>query len=366
MQQTLNKWLLWIPAIVLVYFVYLYLSAIVLYIILAVILAFIGRPIVNFLSEIGYKNITLPRWLASLVTLFLFGVLTFNFIWLLSPLITKQIIFFNNIDYVKVMKTTQSQLSYWLNGLEDLGIQPQEEDWDKLITKAAEMVSLNAIGSYFGSFLSLSVSILIALFSVFFITFFLLKDGNLLNQIIFASTPDKHLTKMEKALTNIKQLLSRYFVGLVFQVLLMSIVVFIGLTIVGVENALILGIIAGIFNLIPYIGPYIGAFFGIVLGITSEIALGSNIELLPFSLQIFSVFVAAQLIDNFVLQPLIFSKSVKAHPLEIFLVVLTAGTLFGIPGMIAAIPVYTILRVIAREFLPNLKFVQKLTQKMQS
>jgi predicted PurR-regulated permease PerM len=76
------------------------------------------------------------------------------------------------------------------------------------------------------------------------------------------------------------------------------------------------------------------------------------------------VFSAANLIDNIILQPIIYSTSVKAHPVEIFLVIIMAGSLAGIPGMILAIPGYTVLRIVAREFLGKFRLVRKLTQNM--
>lgn len=361
----INKWIVWAITLLLIYLSFEYLSNIIAYIVLAIIVAFIGRPLVNFLSETSVFKLKLPRWVASLVTLFLFMFVLFGFTMLLSPLLSKQIKFLYSIDYDTVMNGMEEKLEDYAVVLNDLGMWPTQEEWDNLIQTAAGWISFTNIGSYFGSVISLSISALIGLFSVFFIAFYLLKDAGLLNKVIFSSTPDKHLGKMEKAVDNIKRLLSRYFSGLVLQIFIVGVVVSLGLSIVGVQNALILGVIAGIFNLIPYIGPYIGASFGVLLGVTSELAIGSQASLLPFSLQILSVFVAVQLLDNFVLQPLIFSKSVKAHPLEIFLVVLISGTLFGILGMIAAIPVYTILRVVAMEFLPNLKVVQKLTNKLK-
>jgi predicted PurR-regulated permease PerM len=365
MKQNVYKIALWVFTLFLVYSSFAYLSHIIMYIVLAIILAFIGRPLVNFLSDVGISKFKFPRWLSSLLVLFGFGFAFVWFIILLSPLITKQVHFFMSIDFDKVIVNIEDQLVGWADMLEEMGLWPSEEEWDELIKKATGMISVNKIGGYFGSALNASLSILIGGFSVFFISFYLLKDAGLLNQIIFSATPDRHLEKMENAVNNIKRLLSRYFGGLVVQISIVGLVVFLGLTIVGVQNALILGIIAGIFNLIPYIGPYIGATFGIGLGITSELANPSGQVLSAFTLKILMVFVFVQLLDNFVLQPLIFSKSVKAHPLEIFLVVLISGTLFGILGMIAAIPVYTILRVVAREFLPNLKVIQKLTNKMQ-
>lgn len=133
---------------------------------------------------------------------------------------------------------------------------------------------------------------------------------------------------------------------------------------IGIENALILGIISGLLNLIPYIGPLMSIILGLLLGITSELAIDLHNSIGILSLKILVVYLITLTIDNIITQPIIFSKSVKAHPLEIFLLVLIAGTLFGIIGMIAAIPVYTILRVIAREFFPELKIVKKITESM--
>ncbi len=76
------------------------------------------------------------------------------------------------------------------------------------------------------------------------------------------------------------------------------------------------------------------------------------------------VFCITQLIDNLVFQPFIFGKSVYAHPIEILIVIMMAGSLAGITGMILAIPAYTVLRVFAKEFFNNFRVVQKLTEKI--
>jgi predicted PurR-regulated permease PerM len=87
-------------------------------------------------------------------------------------------------------------------------------------------------------------------------------------------------------------------------------------------------------------------------------------ELFPMVLLMLTVVVVVQLVDNFLFQPLIFGTSVKAHPLEIFLVIIIAGTLAGIPGMILGIPTYTVIRVFAKEFLSQVRVVKKLTRNI--
>jgi len=161
-----------------------------------------------------------------------------------------------------------------------------------------------------------------------------------------------------------KELLARYIYGIIVQVVLVAIIITLGMTIIGVENALLIGLFAGIVNIIPYVGPPLGALFASIVAITFNLDMNFYEFLLPMILQIVAVFALTQLVDNMLLQPYIFSNSVKAHPLEIFLVILMAGTLSGIPGMILAIPSYVILRVIAKEFLSEFKLVKALTKNI--
>ena len=107
------------------------------------------------------------------------------------------------------------------------------------------------------------------------------------------------------------------------------------------------------------------AAFGVTIGITSNLELEFYTQLLPLVYKIALVFLIVQLIDSLIFQPLVISNIVKAHPLEIFLVILIAGTLAGIGGMIIAVPIYTILRIIAKEFLNNFKIVQQLTSELE-
>ena len=129
-------------------------------------------------------------------------------------------------------------------------------------------------------------------------------------------------------------------------------------------KALVIGLIVGLMNVIPYIGPLLGALFGIVIGIATNLHLDFYSEILPLTGLMAIVFLTVQVIDNILFQPLIYSTSVKAHPLEIFLVIMMAGSLAGIVGMVLAIPVYTIFRVVAKEFLNNFRIVKNLTKNI--
>ena len=159
-------------------------------------------------------------------------------------------------------------------------------------------------------------------------------------------------------------MLTKYFIGVLGDMLFVATITFIGLWIIGVENALLIGVFAGLVNIIPYIGPIMALLFGILIGVTTNLQLDFYTQLIPLIGKISFVFVIVQLIDALFFQPLVISNIVKAHPLEIFIVILIAGTFAGIGGMVIAVPVYTILRIIAKEFLYNFKFIQKLTENL--
>jgi predicted PurR-regulated permease PerM len=196
--------------------------------------------------------------------------------------------------------------------------------------------------------------------------FFFMKDEHLIYDIVLLLTPPKQLDAIKEILKQTKHLLSKYFIGIMLDMLFVAVLTTIALSILGVKNCLLIGMFAGIMNIIPYVGPLIAAAFGILIGVTSNLELDFYTQLLPLVYKIGIIFLVVQLIDSIVFQPLVISNIVKAHPLEIFLVILIAGTLTGIGGMIIAVPVYTILRIIAKEFLYNFKIVQRLTNELEN
>jgi predicted PurR-regulated permease PerM len=160
-----------------------------------------------------------------------------------------------------------------------------------------------------------------------------------------------------------KKLLSRYFTGLILNVLVMIISYSIALKIVGAQGALVIAFFAGIVNIIPYIGPIIAVITGILLGVTGDISLGLYGDIWPMALKIFLAMLAVILLDNFIYGPLIQGRSVRAHPVEIFLVIIAAGSIGGIPVMVVAVPAYAFLRIVAGEFLSQFRLVRSLTNK---
>jgi predicted PurR-regulated permease PerM len=228
------------------------------------------------------------------------------------------------------------------------------------------MFHVGIVSQVFSSTATLLGNLLIAAFSITFITFFFLKDEGLFFEGLVVLFPEKFETNIKHALISINRLLRRYFVGIVIQSIAIMLLNTIGLTIVGIgyKTALVIGLFTGILNVIPYVGPMAGMMLGTLIGLATNLQLDFATGMLPLMGYMLVVFIIVQLIDNFVFQPLIFSNSVNAHPLEIFIVLLIAGSLGGILGMLLAIPGYTVLRVFAKEFFNKFRLVQKLTEKI--
>lgn len=220
------------------------------------------------------------------------------------------------------------------------------------------------IPDFLNSFVSVLGTLSIGLFSVLFIAFFFLKDSKLFEQGLMVFIPDNKENRLKKSFNTIKDLLSRYFIGLVLQILILFIIYSIVLFIFGIENAIVIAFLCALLNLIPYIGPIIGGILMMTLTMTSNLGADFSTVILPKTIYVMIGFIIGQLVDNFFSQPYIFSNSVKSHPLEIFLIIIIGGLLFGITGMIVAVPGYTAIKVILKEFLEENKIVKSLTKNL--
>ena len=241
--------------------------------------------------------------------------------------------------------------------------------FDQAKNNLYEFLDPSLIPKFFTSIVGTLGNFVVGLMSVFFIAFFFLREQGLFNTMVAGVVPDKHEKKVIQAINESSTMLIRYFIGMLSQITIITIFVTIALSILGVKNALLIGFFAALMNIIPYVGPIIGAVFAAVITISSNLGMPfypvdgiDQATLLPLLTKVFVVFGIMQVLDNFILQPNIFSKSVKAHPLEIFLIVLIGANIGGILGMVLAIPAYTVVRVIAKVFLSEFKVVQSLTK----
>jgi predicted PurR-regulated permease PerM len=342
-----------------------YFRSIVVYILVSGVLSIMGRPLVDLFSRIRIRKWSFPRTIGALITIIIIWGMIILFFIIFIPLITKQINYISTIDSDKIVQLVQRPISFIEDFIRsfnrnmsgDFSVQ------EFINQKLSDILDVEEVKGFLGSLLGILGNVAVAVFSISFITFFFLKDQHLFFESILMWVPDKYTDGFSRALFSIKNLLTRYFIGILIQCTCVMILVDIGMTIAGIDfqQALVMGLIVGILNVIPYIGPWLGFFIALVMGVASHVNQDFATVVVPLVYYMTIVVGITQLTDNVVFQPLIFSNSVKAHPLEIFIVVLAAGFAAGIPGMILGIPAYTVLRVFAREFFYSFKPVQKIT-----
>ncbi|RZJ72812.1 AI-2E family transporter [Flavobacterium sp.] len=344
-------------AILLAFYFLSLIQSVLIYLAVSLVLTLIGMPIVKFLkNKCKFKNI-----FAVLTTLLIFVGFIFGFIMMFVPLVASQ---GHNLSLLNTSAIEQNVIQ--LTDQATKWLESHNIDSAKLLKESnvASKLNFNFIPNFLNIILGTISSFGVGLASVLFITFFFLKDRRLFQNGIKMLLPEAHKEKILNSIEKIDHLLSRYFIGLVFQLLIIFVLYLVVLLIFGVQNALIIAFLCAILNIIPYVGPLIGSILAAVLTMLSNLGSDFQSEILPTTIYVMIGFWVVQVIDNNLTGPLIFSKSVDSHPLEIFLVILVAGFLFGILGMVIAVPMYTILKVIAKEFLPENRIVKLLTRKI--
>lgn len=342
---------------------------IIAYILAAVVVSLIAKPLVNVLKKISIKGKHAPDWLLAALALILVLACFLTFAYIVVPIaggIIKNISLGNIETSLKSIAGPLADLNTFLTQtFPRLGENFRIEV--AVVQEMQHMFNLSQFSSLIGSAASFFTSLAIGLFSVVFISFFFIKDDGLFTEIVCALVPDKHEETTEKALSDIGHLLSRYFIGVLLEVIGVALINFLGLSLIarlGVNAALGIAVITGILNVIPYVGPLIGVVTGTILGLiikySSLVPLGLDVGFLAFTAILIAILFFTQLVDNFVYQPLIYSTSIKAKPLEIFIVLLMVGYIGGPLAMIIAIPSYTVVRVIAFRFFGHIKAIKRL------
>ncbi len=339
---------------------------ILLYLLVASILTMITRPLEKKLEKIKFGKWKMPRTIRAVVILLGIYLVIFSFIAIFIPLFVDQAKIISNVDSKQLTTAFHEPIAQIQQAFTSMQkSNGNQETLDQYIQNGAgKILNVAQVSSIANGLVSLFGSMMIAFFAISFFTFFFIKDGPAIFEMLLLLVPTKHLKSVRNIFSESQVMLSKYFMGVLIDVLFVATFVGIGLAICGVKNAFIIGFFAGVMNIIPYVGPLIGGTFAIVIGVSSNLTLDFYTGLLPLIEKIILVFVAMNLTDAFLVQPYIFSKRVKAHPIEIFLVVLVAGTVAGIGGMIVAVPLYTVIRIIAKEFLSKYRFVQRLTDEL--
>lgn len=344
-----------ITGIVAILYLFNKISSLLIYVVIAMILSLIARPFIRFLRF----KLKLPNVLAVVITMVVFMATILGIISMFIPLIKEQ---GHNISLLNT-EELRSKIFNLFHQIDVFFSARRINLFGEL--KNIDLTSnIASIPSLLNSMMSVVGSFSIGLFSVLFITFFFLKDHHLIENIFLTLTPEKNKKRVLKSLIKINDLLSRYFIGLIIQISILFAIYSITLLIFDIKSAVVIAFLCALLNLIPYLGPMIGGILMILLTMTSSLEYDFQSHILPVTLYVLMGYLFAQLIDNFFSQPIIFSKSVKSHPLEIFLVIVMGGLLFGITGMIFAVPSYTVIKVILKEFLSENKIVISLTKGM--
>ncbi|MBP3356042.1 MAG: AI-2E family transporter [Rikenellaceae bacterium] len=361
----LSKYIIGFLLTAIILFVVWYFMDIVVYILVAAVIAIIGKPLVKLLTGVRIRRLQTPRWLAAIVALTAIWMAVVIFFMLFVPLVFSKLNEFSALEFPKIAEVLKEPLDTaqeWLRRMfavqtDDFSLQ------ESLIRQITPFLDIEAINRFLSSIVSTIGHTLVAVFSISFIAFFFLKDDKLFSRMVISLFPARYEQNITRALDSVTELLIRYFTGIIAESLLIMMAASIALLCWGMDarNAFFIGLIMGILNVIPYIGPIIGYGLSIFIGIIAPIdgtTVGQTAAIILFTL------LGIKCIDDFVLQPVLYSNRVRAHPLEIFIVILIAGSLGGIIGMLLAIPGYTVLRVFAKEFFYNFRLVQQLTQKI--
>ncbi|MBR5175936.1 MAG: AI-2E family transporter [Bacteroidales bacterium] len=369
----LARYIMWVAAAVAIIALCWYFRSVIIYIILAAVVSLLGHPLMRLFRRIKIKGKSAPNWLLAILTLIIIMALIVGIVTQVIPVVSGIIQSVTN--NLQTASFSTSEIARWADKLNvwlidrfptlgrDFKIQESVADWMK------NAFDVSSITSVVGSVASTLGSLLIGLFSVVFIGFFFIKDENLFRRIIASLVPDRIEGEVIKAVGDIEHLLTRYFGGLLMEVIGVATLDFLGLWLIariGLYPALGIAFMAGLLNIIPYVGPWIGTAIGTILGLvlkySSAAALGVYPNFWVALVTLLAVFLFTQLADNFLFQPLIYSKSIKSSPLEIFIVLLMAGHVGGILGMLVAIPAYTVIRVIAARFFTGFKPIGRLIE----
>ena len=336
------------------YQVVLSIQSVLSYILIAAVVSLVGRPIAQLLKRIKFGNT-----LSSVTTIAILMTTFFGIVSLLLPVIFEQA---KNLSLLNVnaFEATATKLMNELSiYLLDYGV-----DLQSWVDRSLAEVDYSFLPDAINTVLNGLSGFTIGVFSVIFISFFFLRDSGLLERMVMVFVADKNIKRVEKSIFSIKNLLSRYFIGLLVQITVLFIVYTLVLLVFGIPNAVTIALVCALLNIIPFLGPIIGTVLIVFLTMTSNLDASFASVTLPKTIYVLIGFTIGQLIDNFLTQPYVFSTSVKSHPLEIFIIILVGGLLFGPLGMIIAVPLYTALKVIFKEFYAHNKIVKALTKNI--
>jgi predicted PurR-regulated permease PerM len=341
-----------------------YFRTIVSYILISWVVSLLGQPVMKFYQKylkIKKLHIRANNSLCAILTLTTLLLILTGLVSSFVPLVVQQA---NNLSNIKIDNITTAleeplkRITAWGQkfGLVHQGMTASDE----VIQVASKYIEPSQITDAFRSILAAAGNLAVGLISVLFISFFFLRENKMFTEIVSGFAPKD----AREAVSDTTTLLSRYFSGLLLQMIFVVFFLTTIFLVLGVKNALLIAIFAALINIVPYLGPILGCTFAVFITISSNLEFDFYAQTVPLLIKIAITFGVMQFINDWIIQPIIFSNRVLAHPLEIFLVTLAGAKVGGIGGMILAIPAYTVFRVVGRAFFNEFKIIRKMTNSL--
>ncbi|ARI78944.1 AI-2E family transporter [Halobacillus mangrovi] len=310
----------------------IFVETVALPIILSVVVYYLLRPIINLMESWKVKRI----WAILITLLMVVGLITLLIV-LIIPFLEKQFVSLAE-ELPSYLRDLVNSLDRWLrdsflgsyysNLFQDVdGLLNQLPDLGNYATQTVEGIT---------TFITTVTNVIVALVTLPFILFYLLKDGHKLPEKIISFFPPRVRSEVTSIFKGIDHQLSAYIQGQIIVSFCIGVMMYIGFLIIGLDYALLLAAIASVTSVVPYLGPMIAITPALIIAIVTS----------PFMvLKLAFVWTVVQLLEGKFISPQIMGKSLHIHPVTIIFVLLTAGHLFGVIGIILAIPGYAIIKV---------------------
>ncbi|MCK9281013.1 MAG: AI-2E family transporter [Melioribacteraceae bacterium] len=314
------------------YLAYIFIDIIVI-VTISLLIAMIFNPLVDFLEEKG-----LPRLLSVFIVIISAGSAIGLGIWILIPKIMGQ---FNTI-LITLSKESVENFSGQLETFIKKFVPFVNSS--ELVVKIQNLLtnSIYNVVNNLSTFISSILSLLTLFVIVPFIIFFFLKDRKTLTKGIINIMPNRYFEVSYWVIRKISIQLGRFVRGWILDAFLVGFLSALGLSILGINNSVSIGVVAGIGHLIPYFGPIIGGIPAIIISVVQF----GDLSMLP---SILVMFLIIYTIDNGFIQPNVFSKSTDFHPITIIVLIIAGSKLLGVFGMLLAIPTATVVKTAAKE-----------------
>ena len=247
--NTITKYILGFVALAATIFFSWYFFSVIVYILVAAVISFIGKPIIDLLGKISIRGWRFPSALKAAITVIFLWALFILFFSTIIPLAVHEFQTLENISVNNIVAQLQEPIQEAGRFLKYYGLMEESEDMNAYISnELTDWINIARLRTWFGSVVGTLTDLFIALFSITFILFFFLKDSHLFSKMVLAVVPSRYEEQARNALDSIQKLLVRYFVGLLLEIIGVMALNTLGLSIVGLDfnNAVVIALVTGV------------------------------------------------------------------------------------------------------------------------